>query len=1356
MSLQVFVAHTGERLPAGQHAFTTLDALRTWVHQATSIPPRDQVFLTGAGKQVRPQVLLTEKEIFLFDRELLAPSSPNAAKPSVALTPIPADFHPTKPSDTLTNPNDLQAWQTLFKARRAWARDLVDNCRSMSDMARKHFEEHEVIERGLSAAVSSLESHVRSAEQKHAEARAWSEDVLKEQKSNIQGWEADFSRLDALPANSEFIQFVQPRASTPRKDTKKAVGVTLKAFVSAEDVKNAATMAQKISTKFGKHVGSLDALVENITSDSNDLFASLERMQNQSVVEGSEESLRLMEELEIVAKKIASDYEHVLSLPAIPKSVTQVSKMALLHTRNYLPAMQEYGIEMNDALRHAIERRNVSATRALDHMHTISKIETDLAVAHTQLSSLDVPADAAEAFSALGLVSTLPYVYGSLLVESVRRREWIEKMRKDSSALAESIATYQEEEERRRRRWIKKVGDVVKVDALTERALGIEVNLQVQQESWPYVTRQDLDDYLKTLRGMEDTEAVVTDLTQAVTDLDRPTKKQVKRAKNFRNGSIHEAAFGTTSLKVRGDDEYKVLQDAYAKLEDELRGQKSRVRKLEDLVHRESNAGRVSAGNMFQMQRTQGRELTAPDPNAAIASPRLVDNLSRHSSVSSRRHSVNQGDEEKKLARRVVKLEAELAVEKDRGAGLEKEVAAKKNAENDANRQIEEANSTKNDLMENMEAQQKEFASERRTLEQDLQQCRTRIEELEDELERIQGSRDNEQAGTDSRIRTLEVELNRVRQSAAEEGRKAQDELESVRQELSIQKEQVEQMHLQRTVASKEHTVLLRTNKELEAKLQRHSEAEAEQRTSLLVAHSHLSSGEAAPENHGVLAQTLEELARRSTNHVQDLSRAIAMARSENDSLRSTQEARINEVASAEARLVEHESEMSSLRSKLAAQEAKATSLSAELDDEREQLKSLRSKFAEGETGSEALRQRVAEEEDEVGRLSAELAEAKSHANSLDAELMKVQSRRKSIQADADAAAVRLYQRSSRAKQLSQRLYEHSSRLMRMLESLGFAVAHRDDSMVVERASKMGASTVFDPSTNMTRTLSSPPPPTKASQELPDLSLLYWMESEDAEEEASMFTEFMSTINRFNLDIFSEAISKRMRDLDYTARKWQREARGYREKALRYQSEGHDKIAFKSFKDGDLALFLPTRNQATRPWAAFNVNAPHYFLREQDSHKLRNREWLVARISKVEERVVDLSKTMGSNPQGSDGRSIGEVSEGGASFDDDNPFELSDGLRWYLLDAAEEKAGAPTTPGLGKSTVASAHVDARGSIRVKKSSGGNDASKTLNKSLDSRRSSSNSKKGVTAAPTLMDTVVDAEAPSPADASPIRL
>jgi autophagy-related protein 11 len=230
----------------------------------------------------------------------------------------------------------------------------------------------------------------------------------------------------------------------------------------------------------------------------------------------------------------------------------------------------------------------------------------------------------------------------------------------------------------------------------------------------------------------------------------------------------------------------------------------------------------------------------------------------------------------------------------------------------------------------------------------------------------------------------------------------------------------------------------------------------------------------------------------------------------------------------------------------------------------------------------------------------------------------------------------------------------------------------------------------------------------------------------------------MSVIDKVDMDVASETIIKRVKDAEHLTRRWQKEARNYRDKAHRYQLEAHEKIAFCSFKEGDLALFLPTRNQATRPWAAFNVGAPHYFLREQDSHKLRARDWLLARISKVDERVVDLSKSMTGvpNPATGDGRSIGETSDGGRSFDEENPFELSDGLRWYLLDAAEEKPGAPSTPGLGKSTVASAHVDVKGSIRLKKPRDANEATRTLSKSLDSRRGSSNSRKGVPASPAL--------------------
>jgi autophagy-related protein 11 len=218
----------------------------------------------------------------------------------------------------------------------------------------------------------------------------------------------------------------------------------------------------------------------------------------------------------------------------------------------------------------------------------------------------------------------------------------------------------------------------------------------------------------------------------------------------------------------------------------------------------------------------------------------------------------------------------------------------------------------------------------------------------------------------------------------------------------------------------------------------------------------------------------------------------------------------------------------------------------------------------------------------------------------------------------------------------------------------------------------------------------------------------------------------MECLSQFDVSVFGDVVVKRVKDIEVLARKWQKEARAYRDKYHRVQSEAHDKIAYRTFKEGDLTLFLPTRNQSIRSWAAFNVGAPHNFLRELDSHKLQNRDWLLARITKIEERVVDLSKSL--NGVAPDRRSLGDASDA-ISLDDENPFELSDGLRWYLLDAIEEKPGAPATPGLAKSTVASAHVDAKGSIRLNRPADEGTVAKTLTKNLDSRRNSSNSKRG---------------------------
>jgi autophagy-related protein 11 len=122
----------------------------------------------------------------------------------------------------------------------------------------------------------------------------------------------------------------------------------------------------------------------------------------------------------------------------------------------------------------------------------------------------------------------------------------------------------------------------------------------------------------------------------------------------------------------------------------------------------------------------------------------------------------------------------------------------------------------------------------------------------------------------------------------------------------------------------------------------------------------------------------------------------------------------------------------------------------------------------------------------------------------------------------------------------------------------------------------------------------------------------------------------LDTLREFDLDAFAETIAK----TGLTIRKWQKQCKEYRERAK-------GKISFRNFQKGDLALFLPTRNSVARPWAAFNsaflfvcvqsfltlfsVSFPHYFLSATGhvAEQLKTREWIVARITSIAERVVD-------------------------------------------------------------------------------------------------------------------------------------
>jgi autophagy-related protein 11 len=1180
----------------------------------------------------------------------------------------------------------------MFQARRDWAFDVLEKSHSMSRIATRFFSEQATIEKGTQVAVGNHDLHIRRLEQKYQAAREWFDGVEKEAADNLRRLDADFGQLGSIPAKLDFAQFLAKELRSPqatqsgRKATSNQTG-SLQDFLDVDAVKKATGTSKRVREGFGKRMERMSTQLEKIGTDYNELRGASGQSQSRSIVDDSEEPLRLYNEIDAVAKKVESDYEHVMGLEAGPKSIPQVSKMALLHTRNFLPAIKEYSLEMSDLVRRSVEQKNLAIQNAVESTQGIANIESVISTMNAELDSVSIPPEGVAAFELISLVGRLPYIYGSLLVEAVRRRAWTDRLQKDTSSLAEEMATFREEEERRRKRWLKPIADVVNLDALQGGIVGFEMNVQPEKSVWPVVDREDLQNYLQTLRGLEGQETDADALSHAIKDLDRPTKQQIKRAKNFKMGSVHEPAFGTGSqLTVRGDDEVRILREVNTKLEDEVKGSKSRIRRLEDLLHRQSQTSRLSIGGpppSFGLQ-SPGDPST---PTLETGSPRPNEEMSRRSSVSSRRFSTNQGHEDK---RRVVRLEQELATEKEARASLEKDLQARKDDDAEAQRRFEEAMSTKNNIMENMKAQQREFADERRSLEDEIQAYKAKFEEAEDELDRVLGSRDNERTGLDMRTQELMSELEKARHETTERKKSADEHVAS-----------------------------------LQAELDQRADAQVQQLESLTSALRHLLPGANVPENHSTLITQLEDLAARSSDHRKELEQAVAMIKAENE---NTREKAQEQGVELQAQVDMHQKDAATVREQLETEKAKVASINSELLDEREHLHDLRTKFAEGETGSEALRKRVEDEEAKVGRLQIELAEKSSHINGLDVELMRLE---KKVLQHEEFDSSRTQQRMLRAKELSQRLYVQHERLVRLLEALGFVITHDNGEMVLQRASRLGNSAMMsDTNGGLSRstTTLSPTPLKRFLDDVGDLSFLQWAESTDAEEEDRRYQELVEKLDLFNLETVSDSVTKRMRDMEHTARKWQKEARAYRDKAHRFQAEGHEKIAYRSFKEGDLALFLPTRNNAHRPWAAFNVGAPHFFLREQDSHRLQGKEWLVARISKVEERIVDLSKTLDGGARASlDGQSI--ASSNAVSFEDDNPFELSDGLRWYLLDATEEKPMAPGTPGIkGAVTVKSSLETGQGEMQRAKKKSSMDPATQLGKSLDSRRSSANSKK----------------------------
>ncbi|KAJ9157363.1 Autophagy-related protein 11 [Pleurostoma richardsiae] len=1326
MATQVLIAHTGQRLHLDTSQLASLDDFRASVSRQSSIPVQCIVALTKQGKPVKPQNIQTEKDICVYDIRISQAASPGSS-PSVSVElPLPKRYNVLSPPNTIDDTRSLQSWQELFKARRDWAMRVVKDCSLMAQATQERYSEMDAMMTCLDAAVANLEEYVKTIEPRYQELQRWVPAAQEDYGALVTRWEQYLGLARNIPISPDMVRFMTGRNLSGGKG-KPSRQTTLEDLVDLETARKAGRMAPGALRKFNQRMAELDKTANRMFQGCQDLIRDFEHTVARSTLSHEGESAQLLQDIDAVAKKIDTDYQTTLEYSTSTRDVLQASKIAANHTERLLPSIRNRALEMDEMLRYATQARNALAAESVDFMRRITDVNSLSTSVKSQINIVNQEEELTT-FDYLRLIQQVPYMYATFIVEAIKRREWYQKVKADSSTLANEMALFQDEEIKRRRKWHKSIAGAYGPDVPSgeNNVPGLEVNLLGEEEEWPSMTKKDLEEFIETLQRQKADPELVSDIGKLISELTNPTKQQSKRLKAFKNGSIHEAALGRSGLLIRGDDEVlRALQEDKGKLENKLKTAESRVRRLEDLLHRQSQASRPTLGNLFQTPSQQLSERN--DSTISVRSPRISDDR-RQSSDS----TAAEG-----LLQRIQHLEGELATERERSAVFEKESNHRATQQQDLKGQMEEANSTKKDLLENMEALKKEFIEERKSLEDEIKRLHARLEDTEDEIEHFGESRENEKATYDEKVHFLEEEVERLAKERKDEMLKTQGQVDFLRNESRLQRERVNALEKQLQAAREEA-------KSMADQLEKADEVSETQLRTLRELHGQLSPNDAVPDDLGDLVDSVTSKSADVLSKIQDAERGMSLLKADLDLAHNTVKDLKGEVSATKSSLSSEETVSLRLRETLAEERAKVSALEGELAAGREQLKELRVKIADGETGSETLRKKLEDGEKKITAMAEELATKQSQVGSLEEELRLCKDRLGETEASMESLTGRFEARTERAKDLTQRLYSQNDRLCRLLERLGFSVTRQGSNMSIQKVprserSSQNPNDSSDPGSSIRRsgTLG------RALADSADLELLYWMNASDSEAEAEKYDAYMSALGGFDMDAFSDTIYRRVKDIEHMARKLQRDARSYREKAHALQKEAHDKIAFRNFKEGDLALFLPTRNQTTGAWAAFNIGFPHYFLREQESHRLRNREWLLARIARVQERVVDLSKSLHHQQVPPGGTAVSET-DSLNDEENDNPFDLSDGLRWYLIDAQEDKAGAPSTPGLAKSTVAANNVEAVADMRTHARTGSGKglglvgrghpgidvASKSLSKSLESRRSSTNSRKAV--------------------------
>ncbi|KAH3682523.1 hypothetical protein WICPIJ_006514 [Wickerhamomyces pijperi] len=578
--ITIYNSHSGDSFRVNRHYFVSLEEIKKFCSKQFSIPIQQIFLISPFGLKLKITFLEQLDEVYVFDRNLFSvyndeqtirryihnKYSIDSLKENL-VQPI---HSPLEDIDLnrVTHSRNARQLMGLLTTNLGWVSAIQSDTKLFTKRSKDVAAKTLILLKALKVACQYIESYCGDIKNQF--------DTSVDSVINIQRHSLNLSWGDHLKK----LGGVNDINQKPLSDllNRKELSDVAHESIKLNESLNSSFIAHKSQLKSSR--GFREGVDTDLTALEKEIIVYLNALQLDTKVQNVNQ---LCDKLQSDTKNLLSQSNAVddISIDLILDSfTTQKSK--------FVAQIFQQSNELFVTLKKLIDIFNKVQLQTCTFLQRLSQAQADMVTLKESLKDLTSKTESIQSLeSKLCLTIDLPLLYGLFLTECLRRDEWSKRVKMLASSTNENFAAFKEKEAKVRSLWLRNYGEVLSLLGIASKGfngsgmLSIDLNLIEESDSSSEshlkvrVTYDDVIRYVEQLQSLGINTEIVNLLSKNVNEI--PSKLAKVKLMDL----VSDLESSTTLTAADKDT---------------IKGLKTRIKKLENLLHQKSFQPNVITG----------------------------------------------------------------------------------------------------------------------------------------------------------------------------------------------------------------------------------------------------------------------------------------------------------------------------------------------------------------------------------------------------------------------------------------------------------------------------------------------------------------------------------------------------------------------------------------------------------------------------------------------------------------------------------------------------------------------------------------------------------------------------------------